>query len=79
MLYRFKMAAKLSIFISHYFDFGKNLINHFPKGILFNEIWLKVLARFKMAAKLSIFISRHFDFGQNLKNHFPKGSLFNEI
>ena len=41
MLYRFKMAAKLLIFISRHFDFGQNLKNHFPKWF-FNEIWLKV-------------------------------------
>ena len=25
-----------------HFDFGENLKNHFPKGIFFNEIWLKL-------------------------------------
>ena len=29
-LYRFKMVAKLPIFISRHFDFGRNLKNHFP-------------------------------------------------
>ena len=36
----FKMAAKLPIFVSRHFDFGKNLKNNFSKGTFFNEIWL---------------------------------------
>ena len=42
MLYRFKMAATLPIFISRHFAFGQNLKKHFPKKKIFNEIWLKL-------------------------------------
>ena len=31
IIYRFKMAAKWPIFISHHFNFDQNLKNHFPK------------------------------------------------
>ena len=39
IIYRFKMAAKLPIFISASFRFWQKFENHFPKG---NEIWLKI-------------------------------------
>ena len=31
MIYRLKMAAKLPIFVSRHFDFGKNVTSHFSK------------------------------------------------
>ena len=39
MIYRLKMAAKLTIFASRYFSFGKNLKTTFLKEY-FNKSWL---------------------------------------